>query len=147
MTLMIALALSVSVISQTAVIPNIPGEIGTTVIVPVTVADWQDIVCFTLNIGFDPSKIDFMSSELWHPEMLINVTGGRIAIVWVTEVDSITHPYDIDGVLAHLYFNVRGESSLKFGRCEVIQDPYTPVDVTYTNGLIYQTKKKATKLR
>ena len=138
--LLISLLLSASVIGQTALIPNIQSELGMVVDVPVMVTDWNDIVCFTVFINFDPAKLEFLYAELWHPEMLIHEQNGRIGMCFVTEVDSITHPYTINGELAHLYFQVNGTSELKFGRCEVVQYPYTFLNIQYTNGSVFQGK-------
>lgn len=101
--------------------------------VALSVDNVSNINSLTLQIGFDPDVLDFISlSGQTLPGMLATVTGDQINITWFS-----TTSYTPAGFVCNLDFFYKGGSSpLHFlPGCEISSGP-TPVAVGFINGSV-----------
>ncbi len=101
--------------------------------VALSVDNVNNINSLTLQIGFDPDVLDFISlSGQTLPGMLATVTGDQINITWVS-----TTAFTPAGFVCNLDFFYKGGSSdLQFlPGCEVSSGP-TPVAMGFINGSV-----------
>jgi hypothetical protein len=114
-----------------------------TILSPVFVGDFYDVIEFIFNISYDDDVVEFISLENIHPdlqngtintELLINPAG--VSITWEdTDPVSVT-----SGKLFDLKFTyMDSNTSLAFATgTQVINSLSNPVNITLTNGYVYQ---------
>lgn len=122
--------------SSTASLATVQGIPGGSVVVPITVTDFNTVGAITMKIRFTKGVLSFtgITNSFTGYAPLVGSTDTTVSLVW-SSLDPISI---VNGTLTELNFQYYGTSTaLNFFGCAVAGGvPPVNVDVSYTNGAV-----------
>ena len=131
-TLLISFLLIGTAFGQTATIGTSLTSPGTTIEIPLTVTNWYNIEAITLRVKYHTDALQLIGCDV--PEdMCYYDNNGVVGFAWC----SLT-PMNFYGEIITFHFVAMRTGEINFipNLCEIIQNPYIPLNVKYTNGKI-----------